>query len=37
MERDTFLSPEEALKVGLIDRVLERRTPPTSATPAPSS
>ena len=25
MDRDTFLSPEDALKIGLIDEVVEKR------------
>jgi ATP-dependent Clp protease protease subunit len=31
MERDTFMAPEEALKMGLIDEVVDQRpAPPTS-------
>lgn len=30
MERDSYMSPEEALRFGLIDRILERRQGPES-------
>ena len=26
MDRDTFLSPEDAVKIGLIDEVVEKRS-----------